>query len=282
MSGWTEVFSTPSGSSWSGSRGLVACLRSLFATFGVPEELSSDGGPEFTAGGTKEFLDRWGVRHRLSSAYHPQSNGRAEVAVKATKRLMQANLGPTGTLDSDRFLRALLQLRNTPDPDCDLSPAQILFGRPIRDSLAFVNRLDKFSNPHIRPLWREAWANKEEALRTRFTKSAERLNKHAKSLPLLKVGDKCFIQNQVGNFRTKWDRTGSVTEVRSHDQYVMKVDGSGRLTKRNRRFLRAFTPASTAIDGAPLVSVPINEIPDTKDIPRTGESENAVHEPVIP
>ena len=275
LSGWSEVFSTPSGSTWSGSRGLIACLRSLFSTFGVPEELSSDGGPEYTAGGTKEFLDRWGVKHRVSSAYHPQSNGRAEVAVKATKRLMQANLGPTGTLDSDRFLRALLQLRNTPDPDCDLSPAQILFGRPIRDSLSFVNRLEKFSNPHIRPMWREAWASKEEALRTRFTKSAEKLNQHAKPLQPLGVGDRCFVQNQVGNYRTKWDRTGSVVEVRDHDQYVVKVDGSGRLTKRNRRFLRAFSPASATLrEAAPLSGTPTGPttgVPCDKSLPGTDE-----------
>ena len=284
LSGWSEVFSTPSGSSWSGARGLIACLRSLFATFGVPEELSSDGGPEYTADRTKEFLSRWGVKHRVSSAYHPQSNGRAEVAVKATKRLMRANLGPTGTLDSDKLLRALLQLRNTPDPDCDLSPAQIIFGRPIRDSLSFVNRLEKFSNPHIRPMWREAWANKEEALRTRFTKSAEKLNEHAKSLPPLHVGDKCFVQNQVGNCRTKWNRTGSVVEVRDHEQYLVKVDGSGRLTKRNRRFLRAFSPASVSIDGAPLNSAPVSEVPTSQCFPNTDQSidESETIAPVMP
>ena len=222
----------------------------------------------------------------MSSAYHPQSNGRAEVAVKATKRLMQANLGPTGALDSDRFLRALLQLRNTPDPDCDLSPAQILFGRPIRDSLSFVNRLEKFSNPHIRPMWREAWASKEEALRTRFTKSAEKLNQHARPLQPLRVGDRCFVQNQMGNYRTKWDRTGSVVEIRDHDQYVVKVDGSGRLTKRNRRFLRAFSPASVVIHNAPLSSTPTNVVSGEKNLPSadkdTHDSEAAAPVPVIP
>ena len=62
----------------------------------------------------------------------------------------------TGSLDHDRLLRAMLQLRDTPDPDCNLSPAQIICGRPLRDSFSFVNRLEKFSNPHIRPLWRQA------------------------------------------------------------------------------------------------------------------------------
>ena len=252
LSGWSEIFSTPSGSAWSGARGLIGCLRSLFSTFGVPDELSSDGGPEFTAGVTKEFLKTWGVRHRISSAYHPQSNGRAEVAVKSAKRLLRSNVGPNGSLDNDNLLRALLQSRNTPDPDCNLSPAQIIFGRPIRDSLSFVNRLEKYSKPHIRPMWREAWSAKENALRTRFSKTSEDLNEHVKPLLPLKIGDKCFIQNQTGNSPTKWHRTGTVMEAAEHDQYVIKVDGSGRLTRRNRRFLRAFKPASQAIENIPL------------------------------
>ena len=46
--------------------GLIACLRQMFATFGVPEILSSDGDPESTASETSKFLQRWVVR-RLGS-----------------------------------------------------------------------------------------------------------------------------------------------------------------------------------------------------------------------
>ena len=38
----------------------------------------------------------------------------------------------------------------------------------------------------------------------------------------------------------KWDHTGIVVETKPHDQYVVKVSGSGRLTLRNRRFLRRY------------------------------------------
>ena len=145
----------------------------------------------------------------------------------------------------------MLQLRNTPDPDCNVSPAQIIFGRPIRDAFSFTNRLEKFSNPSVSPLWREAWASKEAALRTRFTRTSESLNEHVKALPPLSIGDRCFIQNQTGIAPKKWDRTGLVTEVLDHDQYMVKVDGSGRVTRRNRRFLRAFKPATTASEVAP-------------------------------
>ena len=124
LSGWVEIFSSLSKSFSSSAAGLITHLRNFFRVFGVPEELSSDGGPQFKATITKEFLSKWGIRHRVSSAYFPQSNGRAEVAVKTAKRLLLDNIDPSGSIDNGKFLRAILQLRNTPDPDCNVSPAQ--------------------------------------------------------------------------------------------------------------------------------------------------------------
>ena len=262
LSGWVEIFGSPSGTVFAGASGLIKHLRAFFARFGVPEELSSDGGPEFSAAATADFLRQWGVRHRVSSAYFPQSNGRAEVAVKTAKRLLASSTDPTGSLDNDRFLRAMLQLRNTPDPDCQISPAQIVFGRPIRDAFAFVNRLEKFSSHHIRPVWREAWAAKEAAMRTRMTRTVESLSEHCRPLPPLSVGDRVFLQNQVGNSPKKWDRSGTVVECSGHDQYVVKVDGSGRLTTRNRRFVRTFCPVSTSLPApTPAREVPAADTP---------------------
>lgn len=260
LSGWVEVFGSPSGTTLAGASGLIQHLRAFFGRFGVPEELSSDGGPEFSAAATADFLRHWGVRHRMSSAHFPQSNGRAEVAVKAAKRLLASSTGPTGSLDNDRFLRAMLQLHNTPDPDCQISPAQIVFGRPIRDAFSFVNRLEKFNNQHIRPMWRDAWAAKEDALRIRMTRTVESLSEHCRQLSPLSVGDKVFLQNQVGNAPKKWDRSGTVVECPGCDQYVVKVDGSGRLTSRNRRFLRTFRPVSTSLPApTPARSTPAAE-----------------------
>ena len=101
LSGWVEVFKAPHGTTQAGAQGLIAALRALFATFGVPEEISSDGGPEFSSAATADFLTRWEVRHRMSSSYFPQSNGRAEMAVKKAKRMLMNNVGPTGSLNTD-------------------------------------------------------------------------------------------------------------------------------------------------------------------------------------
>ncbi|KAK3702077.1 hypothetical protein QZH41_014766 [Actinostola sp. cb2023] len=253
LSGWVEVFGSTAGTDQGGSTGLVRHLRTFFATFGVPEELASDGGLEFTASHTENFLQLWGVRHRVSSVAFPQSNGRAEVAVKTAKRLLKSNTGPTGSLDHDRFLRAMLQLRNTPDRDCNLSPAQIIFGRPLRDSLSFVNRLEKFSNPHVRPLWRQAWAAKEEALRTRISHTTESLKAHSRPLRPLAIGETVFLQNQRGPTPNKpsMEHGRSYLWAPGHDQYQVKVDGSGRLTLRNRRFLRAYKPVTPSIRPQP-------------------------------
>jgi hypothetical protein len=289
LSGWTEVYSTPAGSQYAGSRGLIRCLRMFFSSFGVPVELASDGGPEFKADSTAKFLRQWDVQHRMSSAYFPESNGRAEVAVKSAKRLLRSNVGPTGSLNNDKFLRAMLQLRNTPDPDCNMSPAEIVFGRPIKDTFSFVNRAMKSSKPRVRTEWRNTWSQKEFALRKRFTRWSEKINEHAKRLRALDIGDKCFIQNQHGPHKRRWDRSGVVVEVLPHNQYTVKVDGSGRLTKRNRQFLRQYAPATTTIEyptttTRSFVDSPVperdespavpNDLPDTPDGGEIRDDEN--------
>ena len=84
---------------------------------------------------TQQFLQTWGVKHRLSSAYHPHSNLCAETAVKTVKRLIADNVSPTGNLNTDSFSAAILNYRNTPDRDTEMSPSHILFSRQLRDSI---------------------------------------------------------------------------------------------------------------------------------------------------
>ena len=77
-------------------------------------------------------------------------------------------------------------------------------------------------------------------MRARNVRNAERLTENTVRLQPLKVCDRVFIQNQTGNHPLRWDRTGLVIEVKQFDQYAVKVDGSGRVTLRNRKSLRKF------------------------------------------
>ena len=72
-------------------------------------------------------------------------------------------------------------------------------------------------------------------------KVAERWSEHTRRLPPLAVGNHVRVQNQTGPHPRRWD--GQVGEVRQNDQYVVRVDGSGRVTLRNRQFLRRFISA---------------------------------------
>ena len=276
FSNWPEVVKVLNSSSNSGSAGLMKSLKRYFATFGVPEELSSDGGPEFIAKETKNFFERWGVKHRQSSAYYSKSNGRAEAAVKSMKRLLSDNIDASGNLDTDAFTQAILQFRNTPDPANGISPAQILFGRQLRDTLPFVPRSQIFDNGYVLPVWKDLWAEREHTLRTRFAKQVDQLQPKTRFLPPLFVGDACRIQNQSGRFPNKWDKTGKIVQVNDNNQYIVKVDGSGRLTLRNRKFLRKFQPLVTNnnLNYHPLQPV--------RDLTETAKPSHFVTNPVSP
>ena len=101
--------------------------------------------------------------------------------------------------------------------------------------------------------WRETLEAREDALRVRHVRAHERLSEHTRVLPPLAIGNYVRMQNLVGPYPTKWDRTGIVVEVRQFDQYVVRVDGSGRVTLRNRKHLRQYTPH---VARAPLVNSP--------------------------
>ena len=166
LSAWTEVVHVRTDPASSGSKGLCQALRMVIARFGAPEELSSDGGPEFTSKEANNFYTRWGIRHRLSSAYFPQSNWRAEVAVRITKRLLEENMAANGSLNTDNMVRPLLKQRNTPDQDCNLSPAEVLFGKTLRDTMPQMSKsVQIFENNQIHSQWHQAWAAKEDAIR---------------------------------------------------------------------------------------------------------------------
>ena len=239
FSGWLNIYHMKQGNST--SQKLISICRDLFIQYGAAEELSSDGGPQFTAQRFQEFLKSWGVKHRRSSVGYPQSNGRAEVGVKAAKRIIHNNLSADGSLDNDRAARAILQYRNTPLPDINLSPAQILLHRQLRDCVPAIP-----SHYNLHKEWVLSAKEREVALAMRTQKVIDNYNRKTRSLPPISLGAHVVVQT-LDRGKKKWVKSGKVVEVLDNRQYRIRMDGSGRVTLQNRRYIRECHPITSPI-----------------------------------
>ena len=106
------------------------------------------------------------------------------------------------------MVQALLTQRNTPDLGCKLSPAQILFGRSLKDSLPYIRKKVMAHNNSRSKLCGVKHVVKRKS---RYFKQLENLKEHTKPLLPLNCGDHALIQNQTGLFSNK---CGSSSETK--------------------------------------------------------------------
>ena len=231
----------------------------------MAEHISSDSGVQFTSQQFQTFLKAWGTDlHKISSSYNPHSNLRAESAIKTSKRIITDNTKSDGSPIWDKLYRAILQHRNTPLDGIQLSPAQLLMGRPIRDFQPV--RPGQFQPSEV---WVDNAEKRELAMKKRFCLARERWSLNTRALQPLQVGQKVLIQNQsgAGKGAKRWDKTGTVVEDKGFDKYSIKVDGSNRVTDRNRRYLRYFKPDSLPIQYQGLAAQQEDQAPGHVEAP---------------
>ena len=109
-------------------------LRSMFARYGLPEQLVSDNGPQFVSSEFERFMKENGIKHIRTSPYHPASNGEAERFVQTFKHSLKASKNDSGSL-STKLSRFLITYRNTPSSTIGVSPAELFMKRPLRTRL---------------------------------------------------------------------------------------------------------------------------------------------------
>ena len=253
FTGWLEIAQSPR----TDATAVCSHLRRWFTTFGVAVELASDGGPPYDSNIYKQFLKDWGVTQRLASAHFPQSNGRAELGVKSGKRLLRANISSSGSLDNDKVSRALMAYRNTPLQDYHLSPAELLFGKKLKDHLPLI------TEQHRAPKWEEIRQNREKDMASRITDRINTSQDTRRPLASLTPGQHVLIQDGAGNSAKKWGSTGIVTESLPYRQYFVKVDGSNRPKLRNRIHLKPYVPIDNSITIPKKSTIHIPEFPET-------------------
>ena len=127
---WPEVIPM---SSTTTSKTMEA-LRSIFARFGVPEQIISDNGPQFISHKFQMFTKRNGIKHITSAPYHPSTNGLAERFVQSFKNALRSMKQEKRSL-KEKLESYLLSYRNTPHPPTNETPARLLMGRSLRTRL---------------------------------------------------------------------------------------------------------------------------------------------------
>ena len=174
--------------------------------------MQSDNGPQFDSAEFSHFAKEWGFKHTTSSPRFPQSNGEVECGVRTVKNLITKEKDPG---------KGLLAYRSTPLA-CKFSPAQLLMGRQIRNSVpTFHTQLDPqwpdFGNLHAR----------ESMSKLRQEKVFNSRHK-AKPLSPIGPGTEVFVKDL--------QRTGKVVKAASTPRSY-EVETPTSTVRRNRAHL---------------------------------------------
>ena len=225
--------------------GVTKALKPMFARYGVPDVLMSDNGPQFDSSEFDTFAKTWGFKHDTSSPRYPQSNGKAENAVKTVKRLF-TKCRESG---QSEYL-ALLDWRNTPTEGIGTSPAQRFFGRRCRTLLPM-------SGPLLHP--RYPTEGDTRALNVQKQHQQYHYNRQAKPLKPITPGE--TVRMRLPG-QTTWS-AGTCTGLVGPRSYDVKI--GERHYRRNRRQL---IPTGEP----PLQDVP--EEPPLQDLPQTPDMDS--------
>ncbi|GKB98552.1 reverse transcriptase domain-containing protein [Tanacetum coccineum] len=91
---------------------VVKFLKSLFARFGTPHAIISDRGTHFCNDQFAKVMLKYGVTHRLSTVYHPETSGQVEVSNRGLKRILERTVGENRASWSDKLDDALWAFRD--------------------------------------------------------------------------------------------------------------------------------------------------------------------------
>lgn len=112
----------------------VEVLRHLFASYGFPDKLVSDNGPQFVSEEFRHFMQGNGIRHIRCAPYHPASNGLVERFVRTFKEAMKAGKNDRLPL-THRLENFLFTYRTTPYATTQRTPCSLFLSRTVRTRL---------------------------------------------------------------------------------------------------------------------------------------------------
>nr|GFB32667.1 reverse transcriptase domain-containing protein [Tanacetum cinerariifolium] len=125
LSKWVEAKALPIND----ARVVVKFLKSLFSRFGTPKAIIIDRGTHFYNEQFSRVMAKYGVTHRLSTAYHPQTSGQVEVTNRRLTRILESTVGENRASWSDKLEDALWAFRTAFKTSVGCTPYRLVYGK---------------------------------------------------------------------------------------------------------------------------------------------------------
>ena len=239
---------------------VIRKLKAHFARYGIPEQLVTDNGPQFTSRDFLQFSKEWDFHHRTSSPRHSQSNGKAESAVKEAKKILMK----CKKASSDAFL-ALLDHRNTPSTGIQISPARRLLNRRTISLLPMSAGL-------LKPSIADEDATRAK-LRLRQQQQARYYDRGARDLDPLEKGD--HVRIKPWRFGKKEWQKGVVKKRLDERSYEVELPQG--VFRRNRGHIRktneSAPKAADTQDEQCNTPQPQDPLSETRELPSQAATE---------
>nr|GEW42164.1 reverse transcriptase domain-containing protein [Tanacetum cinerariifolium] len=226
LSKWVEAKALPTND----ARVVVKFLKSLFSRFGTPRAIISDRGTYFSNDQFTRVMIKYGVTHRLATAYHPQTSGQVEVSNRGLKRILERTVGENRTSWSDKLDDALWAFRTVYKTTIGCTPYKLVYGKschlPIELehraywALKHVNFDLKTAGGHQKLQLNELSELRDQAYENPVIYK-ERLKKlHDSKIKnrIFNVGDQVLLFNSrlkifSGKLKTRWSGPFTITRV---------------------------------------------------------------------
>ncbi|GKE85176.1 reverse transcriptase domain-containing protein [Tanacetum coccineum] len=125
VSKWAEAQALPTND----ARVVVTFLKKLSCRFGMPKALISDRGTHFCNKIIEKIMKRYGVNHRFSTSYHPQTSGQVENTNIALKRILEKTVKDNLAIWSRKLDDALLAFCTGYKTPTGTTPYKLIYGK---------------------------------------------------------------------------------------------------------------------------------------------------------
>ena len=214
------------------TKSAIEGLKLFFFAYGFANCIRSDGGPCFKDAFSQE-LDKLGVKHTLSSAYNPQSNGGAERVCKSIREVLNKRGGHRTT--QVELSELCFKVNSHIQPGGKGSAHE---------------RFHRRSPKTLLPGSMQSVVEHQEMIKKRHDNQVNIAKKKGRSsTEEFIVKDRVVIQDNTDG---KWKEIGTIISERKADDlsvqsYEIKMD-NGTTKIRNKKFIRHFTKEDDQAD----------------------------------